>query len=126
MITECPDFDLTNLAEKFTTCGDYTKDVILKELRYWQKQPDFLILLSETNSEIDGFLIGYRNRNSLWIAQAWNDGVLSEGREAIEMAREWAKERKLTSITAETKRSEMQAMKRYGLEEFSLIMRCEI
>ncbi len=128
MITDQPDFDLSLLAQHFTECGDYTKDVILEELEYWKKSTDFLVLISETNNVIDGFLIGYRSRNSLWLAQGWHKGTadLNVGGIAIEMAKKWAKERGMTSLTFETSRNEMRAMKRKGFEEYSINVRCKI
>ena len=128
MITEQPDIDLSILSEHFVTSGDYTKEVILNELEYWQLHKDFLVLISGYPASIDGFLIGYRNRNSLWIDQTWRkDGTdMATSRQAFEMAKEWARERGMTSITGETKRNEMRAMERYGFKEYSLNMRAEI
>jgi len=126
MIYFCSDIDLATLSPRFTECGDYTKEVILEEFEYHQKLPDFLCLVSKNNGVIDGFLIGYRNRNSLWIAQAWNSTGIKAGRKAMLLAKDWARARGMTSITCETKRSEMRAMQRYGLKEFSVIMRREI
>ena len=128
MITEEPDIDLDLLSEKFTECGDYTKDVILKELEYWKKNTDFLVLVSRSNDYIDGFLIGHHSRNSLWIDQSWrkNGTDIKTSREAFEMAKQWAIKRNLTSISGETVRNEMSAMKRYGFSEYSVIMRMEI
>jgi hypothetical protein len=118
MITEQPDIDLTTLADRFTTNDDYTKEVILKELQYWQTQPDFLCVTSG-----EAFLIAYRNRSSLWIAQVYSKEGLMVGREAITYAREWAKARGMTSITFETTRKQVKAMSRYGATEYSVIMR---
>ncbi len=126
MILEQNDVDLSLLSHNFTTCGDYTEEVILAELEYYQKLPNFVCIVSEDDNVINGFLIGYRNRNSLWIAQVWNKAGLSVGREALAMAEEWAKKRGMTSLTCETTRNEMKAMERYGLSEFSIIMRREI
>lgn len=129
MITEEPNIDLTLLSEHFTECGDYTKDVILKELQYYQKnESDFLVLISRTTDIIDGFLIGYRNRNSLWVAQVWRKSGtdIKESKTAFEYAKDWAREKGMTSITGETKRTEKLAMERYGFKEFSVLMRCEI
>lgn len=128
MITEQPNFDLTLLSEHFTECGDYDKGVILEELRYWQKHPDFLCLVSTNDNVIDGFLIGYRNRNSLWISQVWRKAGtdLETSRRAIEMAKEWSRDRGMTSLTGETKRNEMKAMERYGFSEFSIFIRCDL
>ena len=125
MIIEQPDFDLKLLAEHFTECGDYTKDVILEELEYWRKSTDFLCLISETDNVIDGFLIGYRSRNSLWLAQGWRKSGcdLKTSRQAMVMAGEWAKERGMTSMTSETNRNEMRAMERYGFIEESVNMK---
>lgn len=128
MITEQPHFDLTLLADNFTTCGDYTKKVILEEFSYWQKQPDFLCLVSENDGSVDGFLIGYRNRNSLWIAQVWrkNDSSWTISRDGMAMAKEWAKQRGMTSLSGETKRSEKFALERYSFEEFSVNLICKL
>lgn len=140
-----PNFDLELLSEHFTECGDYTKEVILEELKYWQSMPDFLCLLSVPMSPFDegrwvsgclefhvdvvnGFLIGYRNRNSLWISQVWrrSDGNLSISRDALVMAGDWARERGMDSITGETKRNEMAAMGRHGFTEISINMRLKL
>ena len=128
MLSEENDIDLNLLSEHFTECGDYTKDVILKELEYWKGVTEFLVLVSRNNDYIDGFLIGYHSRNSLWIAQSWrkSGSNIKTSRKAFEMAKEWAIERNLTSITGETVRNEMGAMKRYGFSEYSVIMRMEI
>lgn len=128
MVTEQPDIDLTLLAEHFTTCGDYNQEVILDELEYWRNNTDFLVLVSGYPDNIDGFLIGYCYRNSLWLAQVWRKtGTdLATSCKAFEMAKEWAMEKGMTSITGETKRNEMRAMQRYGFEEFSLNMRLEL
>ena len=126
MIQERNDFDLTLLAGHFTECGDYTKDVILAELQWEQKNgKDFLVLIY---GDIDGFLIAHRHRNSLWIAQVWhrNDKDLLTGKEAIVLAKDWAGKRGMTSITFETKRNETKAAKRYGFVPFSTIMRMEL
>ena len=126
MIVHRPDIDLAILSSRFTECGDYTKEVILEELEYYQKLPDFLVLLSKDGDIITGFLIGYRVRNSLWLAQVWNSGSLSVSRKTVSIAKEWARERGMTSITAETKRNEMKAMGRYGFAEFSVILRVDL
>lgn len=127
MITEQPDFDLAKLKDHFTVHGDYTKDIILEELQYWRFYPDFLCLISE-NEEIDGFVLGYRNRNSLWLAQIWrkNDGDWSITREGFERTKAWARERGMTSLTGESTRKEMAALKRRGFMEYSVILRCEL
>ena len=128
MITIQPDYDLSLLAEHFTECGDYTKDVILEEVEYYQKLPDFFVLISGIGDSIDGFMIGYRNRNSLWLSQVWRKSGTDTktSRYAFEIAKEWAKARDLTSITGETKRSEMRAMERYGWQEYSVNMICRL
>ena len=125
MITEQPDIDLSILSEHFVTSGDYTKEVILNELEYWQLHKDFLVLVSGYPDCIDGFLIGYRNRNSLWISQTWRKtGTdIATSRQAFEMAKEWARERGLTSITGETDRKQMKAMARYGFKEDAVLMK---
>ena len=128
MITEQPNYDLTLLADRFTTCGDYTKEVILDELKYWKDRTDFLCLISSTADGVDGFLIAYRNRDSLWISQVYRKAGsnLATSRQALQMAKEWAKERGMTSLTGETKRTEMKAMERYGFKEYSVNMRASL
>ena len=121
MVKEQPNIDLATLKDRFTEHDDYTKDVILEELQYWQMHDDFLCV---TYGE--AFLIGYRNRNSLWIAQVYSKEGLMVGREAIEYARAWAKERGMTSITFETSRKEAKAISRYGATEYSVIMRQQL
>ena len=118
MIKEQPNLDLALLQDHFVEHDDYTKDVILEELEYWQLHDDFLCLTSG-----EGFLIGYRNRNSLWIAQVYSKEGLMVGREAISYARDWARKRGMTSITFETCRKEMKAISRYGAKEYSVIMK---
>ncbi len=128
MITTQHDIDLNLLAEHFTECGDYTKEEILSELEYWRKTTDFLVLLSRNDGVIDGFFIGYRCRNSLWVSQMWRKvGTdLASSRQALEMAKVWARARGMTSITGETKRNEMKAFERFGFTEFSINMKCEL
>ena len=129
MITEQLNFDLRLLMNHFTECGDYTKEVILEELLYWQKNcKDFLCLISVTTNSVDGFLIAYRNRDSLWISQVYRKAGtdLATSRQALRMAKEWANERGMTSLTAETKRTEMKAMERYGFKEYSVNMRASL
>jgi len=127
MIREQNDFDLSFLAGKFVECDDYTKEIILAELLWYQKnEPDFLVLIyGKINGALDGFLIAHRNRNSLWIAQVWhrNDIDLLIGKKAIIMAGKWAKKRGMTSMTYETNRNEFKAMEKYGFNEYSVIMR---
>ena len=126
MIAYRPDIDIAILSPNFTEWGDYTKEVILKELEYEQKNGNLLSIVSKDGSIINGFLLGYVVRNSLWLAQAWNTAGIEVAKAGIEMAKFWAKERGLTSITAETKRNEMKAMLRYGFIEFAVIVRTEI
>jgi hypothetical protein len=121
MLKEQNDIDLRTLMDRFTECEDYTKKVILEELEYWQGQPDFLCI-----TDGNGFLIGYRNRDSLWIAQVYNDGSLISSKRALDYAKSWARDRGMTSMVGETKRNEMRAMGRYGFKEFSVLMRIEL
>jgi hypothetical protein len=114
------DIDLTTLMDRFTECEDYTKEVILEDLQCWQKEPDFLCLIDG-----NGFLVGYRNRNALWVSQVYNDGT-GDSRKTLEYAKQWARDRGMTKLTAETKRDEMRAMERYGFKEFSLNMECKL
>ena len=118
---EQPNIDLATLQDRFIEHGDYTKEVILDELEYWQMHDDFLCITSG-----EAFLIGYRNRNSLWIAQVYSKEGTKIGREALAYARKWAKERGLTSITFETSRKEMKAMQRHGFREYSVIMQGQL
>jgi len=124
-VVERHDFDLNLLAGNFTECGDYTKEVILHELEYWRGITDFLVLIS---GNIDGFLIGYRSRNSLWIAQAWRKAGtdIESSRKAMEMAKVWAKEHGMISVTGETDRTQMKAMERYGFKEEAVIMKASL
>ncbi len=126
MLTLKPNIDLAILAPQFIECGDYTKEVILEELEYYQTMPDFLCIVSRNDTGIDGFLIGYRQRNSLWLAQVWSVAGWAVKVKTLSMAKEWALERGMTTITAETKRSEMKAMRRYGFKEFSVIMKVQL
>ena len=129
LITEQPNFNLSLLADNFKVCDDYTKEVILSELQYWQQHVDFLVLISTNDDDsIDGFLIGYRHRNSLWLAQIWRKaGSDTEtSNKAFGMAKDWAKKKGMTSMTGETQRDEMKAMERYGFKEYSIIMRYEL
>lgn len=121
MITIDPNYDLTKLADRFITKADYTKEVILEELQYWQKNGDFLCMISG-----DAFLVGYRNRSSLWIAQIRSAGGYMLRGEALREMKKWCRERGLTSITFETTRDEMKAFKRSGFEKYSTIMEAKI
>ena len=128
MIREQHDIDLSTIADKFTTCGDYTKEVILSELEYWREHTDFLAILWGDSDSPDCFAIGYRSRNSLWIAQMWNSNPLDIkfSKKVLGYIKRWAKERKMTSISTETKRNEFRAMERYGWKEYSVNMRMEL
>jgi len=128
MIYEDPNIDLSLLASHFTTCGDYNVEVILDELRYWQKNSDFLVLISKNNGDIDGFLLAYPNRSCLWISQVWRrpGTSLRTSRKAIEMAKKWAREHGLKSLNGETDRKQMRAMERYGFIEESVNMKAKI
>ncbi len=124
MITEQPKYNLSTLKEHFIDCGEYTKDVILDELNYYQGEPDFLCLISEVDGVVDGFLIGYRSRDSLWIAQLWHDPKVNfNGHSVMRVARDWARARGMTSMTAETDRRALKAMWRHGFKEEAVIMK---
>jgi len=125
MLTEEHDIDLSLLSEHFVECGDYTKDVILQELEYWRGITDFLVIVSGYPNNVDGFIIGYRSRNSLWMSQVWRKAGtdLQTSRKALALAKEWAKEHGMTSITGETDRTQMKAMERYGFKEESINMK---
>lgn len=127
MITEQPEYNLSTLKEHFIDCGEYTKDVILDELNYYQGEPYFLCLISENDGVVDGFLIGYKSRSSLWISQIWHDPkVTFDGMSVIALARKFAKEHGMTSVTGETDRKQMKAMQRYGFKEEAVIMKVNI
>lgn len=128
MITEQPDYDLRLLMNRFVEYGDYTKEVILDELLYWQNRPDFLCLVNTCSGSIAGFLIAYRDRNSLWISQVYREtgSDLATSMDAFKYAKKWARNRGMTSITGETKRNEIRAMERYGFREYSINMRIEL
>ena len=121
MIKDQSNIDLSTLADRFVEHGDYTKEVILEELTYWQANTDFLVVTSG-----EAFLIGHRSRNSFFIAQVHSDEGLMVGREALRYAKKWARDKGLTSMTFETTRKEMQAMLRYGFTESSVLMECKI
>ena len=115
---ECPNYDLSLLADRFTEYGDYTREVILDELQYWRDKTDFLVLIHGRS-----FLIGYRYRNSLWIAQLYHDELnFKVAEEALEYAKRWAKERSLKAIKGETTRRQFKAMSRYGWQECGVQM----
>ena len=135
MLRECNNLDLVLLQEHFIEHDKYTKDIILAELMDHQRTNQFLCLISspETPSgdfadEVDGFLLAYRNRDSLWIEQCWRrrGHDLATSREAFAYAKQWAKDLGMTSITFETTRDESRALKRYGFKEYSVIMQSEI
>ncbi len=128
MVYEKRDIDLNTIKEYFTECGDYTKGVILEELEYWRKTTDFLCLISESDRVINGILIGYRNRNNLWLSQIWHrpGSSLVEARKAMEYTKDWARKRGIKTLTGETKRNEMSAIKRYGFVEESVNLICRL
>ncbi len=122
-----PDIDLNLLKDRFTECGDYTKDVIFEELEFWRKNTDFLAIIVY-GEDINGFILGYRIRNSLWLSQVWRKkGTdIKESHAAVELAKEWAIERGMTSMSAETKRNKMDAIAKYGFIENSINVRVEL
>lgn len=126
MITERPDIDLNLLSPHFTECGNYTKEAILEELEYWRSHTDFLVLVSENDGVIDGFIIGYRDGDSLWLSQIWHRGDFGTAKRALEYTKDWARRKGLKDIKGETKRNEMKAMSRWGFGEFSVNMRLEL
>ena len=128
MIYEPKTIDLSVLAEHFITIDGCPKEQLLAELVEYQKEPDFLVLIDEEEGNINGFMIAYGIHDNLWINQIWrqNDSKLSNGLEAMRMAREWGKERGMISIMGETKRDEVGALKRYGFEEFSVNIKAKI
>ncbi len=126
MITERPDIDIELLKDKLLTDDDNTINQVMDEIAQW-RQYDFLCLVSENDDEIDGFMIGWRVDNYLWIHQAWHkvgDWVISKG--AMEMAKDWARKRGMTHLRGETTRNEMLALKRFGWYEQAVIMRCDV
>jgi len=128
MIYEPKNIDLSILAEHFIVSEEYTQGRCLAELIERQELPDFLVLIDEEAGNINGFMIGYRVYDTLWLNQVWrqNDSKLSNSVEAMIIAKEWAIKRGLTSITAETKRNEMAVLKRWGFEEISVIVRVKL
>jgi len=134
LVYEKNDIDLNTLVENFTGAADYPTDVSLAELIERQKQPDFLVLLYETQydfpvgKEIDGFMIAYQKNDCLWIHQVFHrpQADLQPGREAMRMAKQWARNRGLTSIMGETRRKEMAALTRHGFKEHAVVIKCEI
>ncbi len=126
MITEQPDYDLAKLNNLFKKNGDWTRQEILDELNYWRNNTDFLVLISINDGIVDGYVIGYRNRRSLWIYDIWRKhGLdLATSSKAFEMMKDWARKKGMTSITGETKRTEMKAMERYGFLEDAVVIKC--
>jgi hypothetical protein len=126
MLEERNDIDLNELAPYFITDKFYTRDMILAELIDWQKsEPDFLVLI---HGNIDGFLIAHRVRNTLWIHQCWhkNESDLTIAQDAIDYARQWAKDRGMNTITFETNRSKSRAWKRLGFREYTVNYMMEV
>ena len=127
MLRECNKLDLSMLKDYFIEHDEYTKEVILKEVQEHQKNNDFLCLVSSERAfDIDGFLIAYRNWDSLWIEQVWRKPGSTGSMEYLNYAKDWARKRGMTSLTGETTRNEWRALKRYGFEEYSVIVKCKI
>ncbi len=132
MITEQPNYDLELLKEQFCSCGDYSgdepKEEYLEELRGWQEVGYLLVLISENKDEMDGFLLAHPDDKTLWIDCVWRKkGTnLTEGFKGIEMARNWARERGLTSMGCETQRNKLKAFGRHGFKEISLILKAKL
>ena len=126
MITERPDIDLDLIKDKLLTDDNYTLDRVIAEIESWRGE-DFLCLVSE-NDEIDGFMIGWRIRDYLWIYQIWHEPGTSimASTEAMDMAKNWAKERGMTHLRGETIRKEMLAFLRYDWYEMAVIIRCDV
>ncbi len=132
MITEQPDYNLELLKEHFCSCGDYsgdeTKEEYLVSLQVRQVERELLVLISENKGEMDGFLLAHPDDKTLWIDCIWREkgSDLAEGFKGMEMARDWARERELTSMGCETQRHKMKAFKRHGFKEISLILKAKI
>ena len=128
MITNQPDFDLNLLVDFFSESNDYPKEKSLEELLVFQKQPDFLALISEEHGMIDGFLLGCPDGDRLWVFQVWHRPGTSPtaAKQGFEMAKDWARGKGLKSVMCETKRNEMKAFKRFGLTEYKVIMQCRL
>ncbi len=126
MLTIEPDIDLDLLVKHFTETEDYPKEQSLSEIKYWQTQPDFLAIISSEDGQINGFLLACRRHNYLWIHQVWSGTKISVGRDALEEAKMWAKERGMTSVMGEFRRDRFSALKRYGFEEYSVVIKCLI
>ena len=128
MITEQTNYDLRLLPDLFNKIGDYTEKEILDELHYWREHTDFLLLVSENDDGINGYIVGYRNRRTLWIYDIWRkQGLdLATSNQAFNIAKDWARARGMTSIAGETKRNKMRAMKRYGFEEKAVVIECQL
>ncbi len=126
MITFEPKLDLELIKKHFVTAEDYDTDTILDELRTWQGQDNFFCLVSRGGVGIDGFLVAYPNRDSLWLSQSWHNGDVSVAKEGWAIMKDWAVSKGFTSITGETQRNEKSAMERLGFSEFSVIMKCNL
>ena len=126
LITFEPELDLELNKEHFVTAEDYHADTILDELRLRQKQDNFFCLVSHGEMGIDGFLVAFPNRDSLWLDQSWHNGDTKTAKDGWAYMKNWAKERGFTSITGETQRNEKRAMERLGFKEFSVIMKCDL
>ena len=126
MLTIEPDIDLDLLVEHFTETDDYPKEQSLSEIKYWQTQPDFLAIIVRDVDVITGFMLACRRLDYLWIHQVWSGTSISVGREALAVAKTWAKERGMTSVMGEFRRDRFSALKRYGFEEYSVVIKCLI
>ena len=128
MITQDPDYDIASLKEFFTTAEDYDAETILDELLVQQKAGQMLCLIGSDDAGITGFIIGFVFHKSLWIDQSYHrkDAPFTEAKEGFEMAKEWAREKGLTSITGETQRGQERAMGRFGFKPFSTVQKCKL
>jgi len=120
MITNRPDIDIAHLGLEGES----------DEIEYWRNHDpeNFLCLVSENDGEIDGYLIGWKFKNYLWINQIWHKSgtSLESSKKGLAIAKVWAKERGMTHMRGETTRKEMRALKRYGFEEMAVILKCEL
>jgi len=128
MITQDPDYDIASLKEFFVTAEDYDTDTILEELLVQQKDGQMFCLVGSDDAGIVGFIVGYVFHKSLWIDQSYHrkGTAFTEAKKGFEMAKNWAREKGLTSITGETDRTNAKAMERFGFIEIAKIMKCNL
>jgi len=92
------------------------------------KPEDICVAIAIDGEELIGCTIGWIVRNHVWLGQSYLDSAYDRevGLEAIDIVKDWGREKNLIDIRFETKRSAKALSRAWGFEEYSSIMRMEL